>query len=377
MNPEIIRVDESTFSNMPDEWQELLVESDADDLFLSWAWQFAWWKTWGASPGFELYLHLVKIDGKLVGIFPLYISDTNYPLGFQRKRLQFIGNCWREKATVRTEYMGPIIHTAYQQVVIDAFVDVLFENDFWVDLIICDQAEGSKSSEIFALALKEKGAKSIVRDTSLGVKIPTVGSFSDYISSLGKNTRLKIFGRRAYAQNNYADFAYLPVRCDRFFFSQLNKFHDMRWGKPCFSDKAVDFHLLFLHKSATSHIEICCSKLVGSGNVISLLYNLRANGNEYNIQSGYEQDFNPKISLGTLNIGYAIESCFESDEIMNYDFLAGNGKNTNYKAHYSSENIRFRTIQFVRNPFMKVLLGMHFSLGSAAKSLKKKFKSTN
>ena len=53
---------EERFSASRADWQELLVRSDADPLFMSWDWQWRWWKHVGRRMGSELVL-IAVLDG--------------------------------------------------------------------------------------------------------------------------------------------------------------------------------------------------------------------------------------------------------------------------------------------------------------------------
>ncbi|MCW8931849.1 MAG: GNAT family N-acetyltransferase, partial [Gammaproteobacteria bacterium] len=83
------------FSKMEEEWQALLGKSSSDPLFLSWAWQYFWWQTWGDKLNLQLLLLGVYDDELLVGIAPLYVAPFNFGALRGFKRLQFIGNAWR------------------------------------------------------------------------------------------------------------------------------------------------------------------------------------------------------------------------------------------------------------------------------------------
>jgi hypothetical protein len=82
---------------------------------------------------------------------------------------------------------------------------------------------------------------------------------------------------------------------------------------------------------------------------------INVNGRVYNLQSGYLENFAKGISLGTLHFGYQIEAAFKSEKVGFYDFMAGNGKNSNYKASLANKTAQFNTVILVRNPILKML----------------------
>ena len=103
------------FQCCKEEWQTLLKRSNADPLFMSWHWQFAWWQTWGELLGLDLKVFKFWHDDVLIGIIPMCLDKQSSFPGIKRPRLQFIGNRWRTTPTVRTEYVGPIFDADYEQ----------------------------------------------------------------------------------------------------------------------------------------------------------------------------------------------------------------------------------------------------------------------
>ena len=104
----------------------------------------------------------------------------------------------------------------------------------------------------------------------------------------------------------------------------------------------------FHKKALVSHAGIvpALSSLVTHHEVSSLSYNVIAGSVFYNLQSGYVEQFDKKISLGTLHMGWEIERCFLNSDIVAFDFLAGHGKVEDYKRHYRGEKIEFFTIKY-------------------------------
>ncbi len=54
------------FRELQDEWNALLVRSRSNTIFLTWEWQFTWWKSYGG----ELYIIAVYDQERLVALFP-------------------------------------------------------------------------------------------------------------------------------------------------------------------------------------------------------------------------------------------------------------------------------------------------------------------
>ena len=103
------------------------------------------------------------------------------------------------------------------------------------------------------------------------------------------------------------------------------------------------------------------SLIVYNDRCISVLYDLVVRGCRYNLQAGYEEDFDAKVSLGYLHLGLAIEAAFKHGSTSAYDLLAGNGKKQFYKSHFHGESVHFSTFQVVRSPLLKALYSIQAS----------------
>lgn len=346
---------EKEFCSLEKDWARLLHVSNADPLFMSWPWLYSWWETWGKCLGLELVLLGVYLRGgkQLIGIAPLYRHRFRIAIGLNVTRLHFLGNAWRVSPTVRTEYVSLIAEPQREKEVSEAVANYLSGAE-WDELMIPDsqQADGG----VFGKALAERcNAIPLLRSESQGIRVDTSGVFRTWAESLGSNTRLKAFNRRAVFEELGGH--WLPVNessASRLeFMESLNYFHQIRWGKPCFDEKALGFHLKLLSRLSSDQKPALSALIVG-GKVVSVLYDIKAGEGVYNLQAGYDESFHRKLSLGTLHLGYAIEEAFRQPSSHSYDLLAGSGKKTFYKARFNGQQVAFPTLDFVRSPLLRV-----------------------
>ena len=310
----------------------------------------------------QLFLLTAYHDGKLIGVAPLYIDNINIIKGVPIRRLQFIGNAWRKADTVRTEYLEFIACSEYSRGVCEAFLKFISLSDCWDEFLICDLVE---SSPTFA-AINNKDIIGnwhvFKRDSEAGVNIRTVGNFAHYLTTLGKNMRLKLFNRRkTIAEMGEVNVHSLNRSEVNQFFVYLNKFHQKRWGRECFSGQSLDFHKSFIERIEDDD-RLKLSLIVFESKVVSVLYNIKMGNQIFNLQAGFIEDFNNKISLGTLHLGYSIEQAFNDAKITSFDLLAGEGKNSFYKEKYKGEGVNFLTMQIVRKKRLKFLYKIFFIL---------------
>lgn len=353
---ELEYLSQSTFATMCDEWQNLLCRSNVDPLFMSWHWQYSWWEQWGESIEAELRLIAVRLNGHLVALLPLYRCRAKLK-PFDIYRLQFIGNNWGQKNTVRSEYLQAIVDSDHVSAVQPLLVSELLSKMDWHDLVLCDYPENEGGAGVFLQQLKIHGVKPVRQYREHGYSIDVNKKYSDYISGLGKNTRLKLHNRRGLIKSITPDFSYAyNVKADgesffsAKFFEFLNDFHYSRWGKPAFDSEALSFHLSLIQRlDKEQNYSAKLSMLSDQGEVKSVLYNILVNETCYNIQSGYEENWHKKVALGTLHLGYFIESLC-SRRVQAFDLLLGRGKSSDYKSLLGGEVIHANTWVFSRRP---------------------------
>ena len=352
-------VSEAGFAAMAEEWRMCLEASDANPLFMSWPWLYSWWETWSQVLGMELVLlGVVDQQGKLVGIGPFCRRVLVTPAGIRVARLYMLGNAWRLAPTVRTEYCGIIARRGYESDVTAAIIPALEELGW--DELVCSDVPDDRLENLRAGGFDERGGyRTIHRTDDTGIRINTVGRFGDWLDGLGKHTRLKAFNRRAYLkkQGELVFLGYDEGR-DEDFFERLNGFHRNRWGKPAFDREALRFHRLLLQRLHLCDGEPAMSLVLFNGRCVSVLYDLLVRGCRYNLQAGYDEEFNTKVSLGYLHLGFAIEAAFSHRATNAYDLLAGTGKKQFYKSHFHGEAVHFSTFQVVRSPLLKALYGI-------------------
>lgn len=364
----VTRLSESEFLAARQPWGELVAQSDADPLFMSWPWLSAWWETWGRELGLELLVLVVKNADEWVGIAPCYIARHSRRFSMRVDRIHFLGNAWRIAPTVRTEYVDIIAPKAWREGVGRALEAWLMDQP-WDELVICDHVDGAIMGEtpeppdkpsVFStlvqadLRAEASGWLRVRRKLDYGVRINTQGQFGDWLASLSKSSRLKIYNRRQYLDAR-AQLAFVQPQDHAWALQMglLNRFHQQRWGRPCFEGKSLDFHRRLLTRLEPTQ-QVQFSNLLVDGQVHSVLYDIAVGRRVYNIQAGFDENFDPKIALGSLHLGYAIERAFLHPDLDAYDLLAGGGKHSFYKAHFKGQEVIFETYQLVRNPLLKL-----------------------
>lgn len=352
------------FKTMEDIWSGCLDNSQNNSLFSSWIWQISWWEIWQPRLNLELLLIGVYQDGFIVGIIPCYTyQKTSNKLIISKtiKCCELIGSYSANHDSIRSEYLNFILPSHCIEQVLPLVFELFIQEK--IDEVILQDVAATNNSSLW---LKNTFPRARIA-ANLGVKINVNRSFESYLTTLGKNTRLKLFNRRELLQDiklkevvNNQDIDLL--------FSELNKMHIERWGKVCFSQHTMSFHKqiarFFLEKNQLKST-ICYE----NDKVIAVCYDILSKDTQYNIQLGFKEYVNNKVSTGTIMLGYAIEAAHNNSLITGYDLLIGEGKNSNYKVHYKGEPQPFITIKIPLTLFSKIVYSIEKIVAKIRKSL--------
>ena len=343
------------FNNSQEEWSNLLERSSSDKLFMSWEWLYTWWSTFATHKDMTLKIFAAyNQNNDLVGIAPLYLITTKSKNFFKTRRLQFLGNCWRGKSTMRTELQDFIVDKSYSKQIIKAiFLEINYQS-CWDEFVLSELA--IMSDTYFTLMenklIKNSYYRYAERFQSYFLQVGS--SFKDYCNGLGKNTRLKFLNRRNILDKiGSVEFTEGDVSNIESNFALLNSLHNKRWGEAVFEGDRLTFNLN-VAKLMSKKGQLNFSILSVDGLPISIQYNYLIDKHEYNIQAGFDESFHNKISLGYLHFGYAIEASFNRGDRI-YDFLAGEGKKTQYKERLTTTTLDVVSLQIVRKKYLKLL----------------------
>lgn len=314
-------------------------------IFSTHAWIEAWQVAWGDSKGITVVEPHIGLNHGRQGFYryiqkklPLISFTTLFPAGISTS----------ESPSLRSEYFMTGEQTPAQ------FISAACRHQ-WDQLFIPDVISASIEYTQLVSAAEAAGLAVLVRDTSTSYAVHLRdNSFEHYLKYIGSNTRLKLYNKR----KKLYPLGEIEVRnlwpaVDEFI-AILNDFHQHRWGKPCYQGRNLQQIKLFLQNIAAAGGTPDLSVIYCDGRAISAVLDLHYRQRIYNIQSGYLEKFQDGISLGTLHLGMQIEKAFSADADF-YDFMAGNGKNSNYKQSLATCSEGFASLMLVRNPLLKFL----------------------
>jgi hypothetical protein len=338
-------------------WAELLAQSDADSLFLSWEWQTQWWSRFGATSGCVANILGFYRDESLVGVAPFY-QKMVLRRGFVPARsVQLIGHSWRDSRPLTTIYLDVIARRGEADAVRHACMRELFDNSHWSELVIGYTPVGGQWK---AAAAGRDSASYYVRevDHAVSFQVDLGLGFSGYLQSLGQSTRRSIWNLRKRLE------LHGPVRLEQVSigdlaegFRDLNRLHKLRWHRPAFAGARLEFHES-LATQLSARNELAFSRLRVGGRVVSVLYDIRKGAYQYNIKLGFDPAFSNQLSLGLLHLGYALEAATQSG-VGVYDLLAGPGRKSDYKRNLSQMRHELSCVQILRGRLLPKLYRWH------------------
>lgn len=304
-------------------------------VFRTEAWVQAWIDTWGKDPRIQL----IDLGGRKRPLEHVYITKYRLKKILPVNTLCLAGTGFGALSTPRAEYndINPLIVMAGGTSELIKLLSPLG----WQQFVIPDiDTTTSAVLEIEELIRKANWNKHIEKN-ELAYSIGDI-SFEDYLKGLGKNTRLAYFNRRERLRKHGSiAFVDYDLQNSQEFFEHLNRFHINRWGTPCYSPTSQAFLQNFAERLTAAGGNVVMQELTVNAETISVLFDVVWGKTRYNFQSGYAENRFPKISLGSIHLGYAVQSAL--DQQKRYDFMAGNGKHRNYKTDVANSRLPIST----------------------------------
>jgi len=170
--------DDSLFLTLSAEWDELLADSTADQIFLTPIWQQVWWDAY--HPG-HIWALVVRDDGgRLQGIAPWFRGVESDGLAV----LHAIG------CEDVTDYVDVIARRGYEEAVFAAISDYIAEHANQFDKIcLCNFPETSSALAWMPRLLEDRGLFVSVSAIDVCPVITLPDRWEDYVAGLDKKNR--------------------------------------------------------------------------------------------------------------------------------------------------------------------------------------------
>ncbi len=170
------------FEKLKETWDSLHSQTRDQNIFTSWMWQYHWWKVFGNDQALRIIL--LKEEGQVFVIAPLYIQETKL-LGLMRRRsIRFIGS-----SQVGSDYLNLIYKGESQKDCWVCLIDFLRKDRKWDLLDLTDISSEVFSDKFIEGTLFARYGKGILKDYTKCPVAKLPAKFEDYIAELSSSRR--------------------------------------------------------------------------------------------------------------------------------------------------------------------------------------------
>jgi CelD/BcsL family acetyltransferase involved in cellulose biosynthesis len=311
------------FEVLREEWEDLVQSSSCASVFVSWHWQYHWWRNY-YRVGDQLRILVVRADSQVVGILPLYITRKKILKFFQYKVLQFIGI----GGDTSPDYLDAIVVADKAEQTLKSLVDFIFEKlKDWQLLTLSEILSDSLFLSCLIDTASRQGlaTKKAMRANISYIELPD--DWEKYLKQLSANRRaqLRRSRKKFYSAGDGKCFTISDEKRLDWAIDKLIELHHKRWqGRAehyAFSSpNYISFHRSVMHDFIKQNrLRLFCLTL--DEKIISMLYCYRWKDTMYYFQGGFDPDYQ-HLQPGQVIMGHAIESAIQ-ERLKVFDMLKG------------------------------------------------------
>jgi len=313
--------DRRALQELGSEWNELLAQSRADSIFLTWEWISGWMETLGGDVT-PLVVTARDVDGKLCGLLPAYRTRFALFKAIRFRGLRIIGD-----GVSGGEYGSVIARRDVEAEATVAVMERLAQRAMrWNVLWIPNAGPTEERSAALLDGVQRLGILLRTRPAEFA-QIPLPGSFEAYLQSLPQKIRYQM--RRGMERAEREHGARL-VRCTNEArlgeaLGDLRRLHEARWlrrgQRGTFAEASKRDFYMRVAQSTLRRGWLRLDFLHVDGRAVAAQIGFAYHGVFYELQRGFDPSF-PKIpaGLGAALRCMVIQRCIE-DGIRTYDFL--------------------------------------------------------
>jgi CelD/BcsL family acetyltransferase involved in cellulose biosynthesis len=311
--------DPDALARLRPEWDELLEQSPADSVFVTWEWLATWWKH--LSPGRRLHLIAVRRGAELIAIAPLMVSPPRPNRLVPFRSLAFLGT-----GSAGSDYLDVIIRRGRQEEALDALAPCLQRTELAIELGQVSRESCMAMGLVGRLA--RQGWERAEQQTDVCPFIPLAGvSWPAYLAGLTIGHRAN-FKRRLSNLGKTFDLRFERAETEserRAALSALIDLHHLRWRERGGSTALYTPALLAFHDEWTrlalerGWLRLFVMKL--DGRPVAALYGIRYRRAFCFYQTGFDPSF-ARYGVGQVTVGLSIKSAID-EGVDEYDLLHG------------------------------------------------------
>lgn len=295
-------------------WEELLAQSDAHPLFMSWQWQQLWWRHVGRPCGWGLSV-LAAHDRRdaLVGLAAFAVAPARGRFGAAGRRLRLAPAA----ASSAGEVAAPaacralVIRSGMEPGVVAGLAAGLDELEDWHELVLEDLDSSAASSPALARRLRGvgHGARRLGRRTT--TRIDTSGSMAAFRDALAPSARRGFDARERCEHDHGPILLEQAVRGDdvESYFEELNALHAARSGSPAFEAEELDLHLA-LARLLAERGSLRLSRLRAAGETRSVMFGVRCGDEDAILYADLGASTESASCFARAHLAMAVEQAF-------------------------------------------------------------------
>jgi CelD/BcsL family acetyltransferase involved in cellulose biosynthesis len=319
--------DVAEFSALQTEWFDLVSRSQKVTIFDTFEWSYNWWNFIGSKkPGSKLQIVLLRSeDNRLVGIFPLYVSNWRYtPL----RTLSMLG-------TGMSDYHDVICATGFEPLVCEACIDWLTSQQSWA---VCDLVQLREGGTLRRYLESNRDRLTHLYGFELVQEECPILDMSGIAACEDRwQATLDSFGKKRRGSIRYYDRALerqFDVHCRletkqpdiNATMTTLFDLHRRRWNRRWLPGAFYSKSVQSFHRQVAIDLAdqgwLRLHALHLNDRIKAVLYCFSMNGTTYYYQGGFDPEL-ARFSLGTVIIGRAIRHAAR-EGVVQFDFLRGN-----------------------------------------------------
>ena len=350
------------WSSLKDSWDELLKDSLANVLFLTWDWLDAWLSVYGSGGRWAVVV-VENDQGRLEGIAPMMIDrGTRVPERWIR-RLLLLG----QKADTASEYLDWIMRRGSEELVAATLCDFILGDlsSHWDIIQFQAMPENSVAIPFIRRAFQSRGINLAVDRSTTAPYVslpPTWDEFLERRSSTFRQRWKKLHREHSVIVRVVGEDFTIAEGMEK-----LRQLNDLRWGDQRQSFLSADY--VKFHDDVATRFhqrgELLLLLLEVDSQIIAGRYDFAYAGKGWCFQGGWLPEAE-KLRPGRTMMAHQMRCCIERG-LHEYDFLGGEAS---YKEEWSEAE---RSIVNLNGPNPSSWRGR---LYQAAKSFKRRLRTT-
>ncbi len=314
--------DAESFKSLASEWNHLLSQSEANNIFLTWEWVFHWWQVYGS--GKQLHVLVMKDPQRgIVAIAPLYRHTKTFLGGLSVNEVRFLGT----GEDVSPDYLDLILMKGLEKEAIDLLMRYLAAENEWDIVHLTDMLSTSITAELIPNAAADNRFIFELSKRAVCPYIRLLPDWEEYVGRLSSNMRFNIKRRIRNLEKDFKTryFVWQDIEGLEGAMGTLSSLHNKRWnqkgGRHSFSSQQYHaFHQAVAREFALKGwLQLSCLEL--DGEIAAILYEYRYGEKIYYYQGGFDPSLY-KYSLGLVLRAYVIQKAIR-DGIKEIDLLKG------------------------------------------------------